>query len=48
MLAKALPAMDGKVINLLMTCEVPVTEETTKPGNRKKYHLVSLGAAKQK
>ena len=30
-----------------MAGEAPVTEETTKPGNRKKYHLVSLGEAEQ-
>jgi len=46
MLAKALPATDGNVINLLKTCEAPVTEEAVKPGNRKKYHLVSQGEAK--
>jgi len=47
MLAKAFPAMDGKVINLLMAGETPVTEAATNLGNRKKYHLVSLGEAEQ-
>ena len=32
---------------LLKTCETPVTEAATNLGNRKKYHLVSLGEAEQ-